>query len=107
MARIRQDFGLRGVPLCPFPFLLEGVVEAVGVLETLDVTTSARVPIPVPRAPNVGAGLEDLDVEPEHPQPVEGVHAAESGADDNRVDVGGRGLRRHIVGRRILHEVRK
>ncbi len=82
---VAEDLGLRGVALAPAPFLLQGVVERVGILHALDVAASAGIAVPVPGAADPVPGLEDAALEAERPHPVQHVEAGEAGADDHHV----------------------
>ena len=64
MLGVLQNFRLRRVSLGPFPFLLQVVVETVGILNAFHVTACARVSIPIPRTTNICSGFKDLDAEP-------------------------------------------
>ena len=84
---VLQDLGLRRVPLGPLPLLLEIVVEPVRVLHALGVTARARVPVPVPRAPDVVPCLEHPSPQPQPPSPVQHVHPAEPGPHDHYINI--------------------
>ena len=86
---VREDLGLRGVPLGPLPLLLQVLVEPVGVLHALDVAAGTRIAVPVPRAAHAVAGLEDLHGQVLLPQLVQHVEAGEPRADHDDVDVPG------------------
>jgi hypothetical protein len=62
--------------------------EAVGI--TLGIEARAGITVPVPGAADVGAGLEYAGAEAKLAQPVELVHARQTGADDDGVEVEGR-----------------
>ena len=62
MFGVAKNFGLRRILLRPLPFLLERLVEVVGVLERLDVAPAPRVPVPVPGAAEVATLLDDAKV---------------------------------------------
>jgi hypothetical protein len=47
---VAEDLRLAGVALGPVPFLLQLVVEGVGVLHALDVAAGAGIAVPVPGA---------------------------------------------------------
>src|SRR4029077_11883 len=79
VAQIAEDLGLRRVSFRPLPLGLELRIEAVRVVDALDVAPGARVAVPVPRAAHVVAALDDGGCEPETPQPVEHVEASEPG----------------------------
>ena len=87
MVGVAKDLRLTGVALCPFPLLLQFVGETVGVLHALDIAARAGVAIPVPRAANVVASLEDAGAEACAAQSVQHVEAGESGAHDDHIGV--------------------
>ena len=82
---VAQDVVLRGEHFRPVPLLLELRREAVRIFEARHVAARAGVTIPVPRAADVRAGFERLHREAEFAEPVHGVHAGETGADDEHV----------------------
>ena len=82
---VAQDFRLGGEHLAPAPFLLQGVVEGVGVLHGLHVAARAGVAVPVPGAAHVPPGLEPDGGQAQAAQAVHHVQAGEPGADDDRV----------------------
>ncbi len=94
---VPKDLGLGGVALGPLPFLLQLVVEVIGVLHAVDVTAGARVPVPVPGSAHVGPGLETADRAARRRHPMDQVHAGEAGTDHDRVD------RRCIVHLLVAH----
>ena len=57
----------------------------------LDVAARAGIAVPVPRAADAVAGLDDAGRAPEPAQPVQLVEPGEAGADDDGVD--GLGIR--------------
>src|SRR5262249_58510357 len=87
VAEIAQDLGLRRVALGPPPFGLQLEIEAVGVVDALDVAARARVAVPVPRPADVVGALEDGDREPEPAQVIKEVQSSEPGAHADHVDV--------------------
>ncbi len=87
VTRVLEDLGLGRVALRPLPFLLQVVVELVGVLHALDVAAGPGIAVPVPGAADVAAGLVDASRQAEASQSVEHVHAGEAGSDDHRVEV--------------------
>ena len=56
--QVAQDLGLGGVLLGPVPLLLQFVGERVAVVDALDVTACAGIPVVVPGAAELGRGLE-------------------------------------------------
>jgi len=87
MAEVAQDLGLGGVALGPLPLGLELGVEAVGVVDALDVAASARVAVPVPGAADVVGALDPDRGEAEPAETVEQVEPGEAGTHHHDVDV--------------------
>src|SRR5262249_37399531 len=87
VAQIAENLGLRRVPLRPLPLGLELGIEAVRVVDALDVATGARIAVPVPGAADVVAALDHRGSEPEAAQPVEHVEPCEAGAYHHDVEV--------------------
>ena len=87
MVGVAQDLGLGGVALRPFPFLLQLGRELVGILDAFDVAARAGIAVPVPGAADALAGLEYPDPKTLLAQAVQHVHAAEPGADDDRIEI--------------------
>jgi hypothetical protein len=86
---VSQDVGLVEVAGVPVPLLQQVLVEGVAVDEALGVGLGARVLVEVPGAADAAALLEGLDGQATLvAQLVQHVDAAESGADDDGVDVG-------------------
>ncbi len=83
--RIGENIRLRREFLRPVPFLLQFLVEGVGVLHALDVAAGTRVAVPVPGAADTAAALEDPRGKPEAAQAMQEIETRKSGADDNRV----------------------
>ena len=83
---VAQDLRLGRIALAPLPLLLELLRERVRVVHRLDVAAGAGVAVPVPRAADRVALLEDAHAEAEAAQTVQRVQAGEAGADDDRVD---------------------
>src|SRR6202012_3379693 len=73
--------------LVPVPFFQKFVGKRVAVGPTFGVETGTGIPVPVPRAADVAAGLENPCREAEFPQLVELVEAGDAGSDDNGVVV--------------------
>src|SRR5262249_8177994 len=75
--QVAEYLGLRRVALRPPPRALELGIEAVGVVDALDVTARARVAVPVPGAADAVGALEHDRRETELPQAVEQVQPGE------------------------------
>ena len=88
MIDVAQDLRLRAVALRPLPVLLQIVGERERVLQAVDVAAAAGIAVPVPGAADIIAGLEGADLQAELAQAVDGVEAADAGADDDDVECG-------------------
>ena len=84
---VAEDLRLGCVALRPHPVLLQLGVEAVAVLHALHVAAGTGVAVPVPRAAHVVGHLHGVGREAQLAQPVQHVHAAEPGPDDDYVVV--------------------
>ncbi len=60
MVRVGEDLGLARIAFSPLPILLEFFIEAVAVLEALNVASGTRIPVPIPSTPHVCTRFEDL-----------------------------------------------
>ncbi len=87
MVDIFQDLGLGRIPLGPAPFLLQRVVEGVGVIHALDIAARTRVTVPVPGAADIVARLEHDGRKPALAQPVEHIEPGKAGSDDDGIDL--------------------
>src|SRR5262249_25166189 len=67
------------------PLLFEFGIEAVGVVDTLDIATRARIAVPIPGSTDVAGALEHLRGEPEAPQAMHQIQTCEACADHNDV----------------------
>ncbi len=85
MVGIGLQLGLGGEHFRPFPFLLKRLVEVIGIFHALDIDAGAGIPVPVPCPADTFARLE-ADQPVVVPKPMQRVHAAEAGADDDDVD---------------------
>ena len=83
---ILKDFRLVAVALRPMPFLLQVVVEGVGVFQAFHVAARAGVAVPEPGATYTAAGFEGFRLEAEAAEAMEGVQAAEAAADHDGVE---------------------
>ena len=95
---VQVALGLRlfGEVLLPLPFVEELLREQVRVGVALGVEPGAGVTVPVPRAADTAAGLEQLHREPGFAGAVQLVDAGDAGADDEDVDCSPRLLVRRI-----------
>ena len=87
VTEVAEDLGLRRVALRPLPLGLELGIEAVRVVDALDVAARTRVAVPVPGAADVVGALDHLRREPEASQAVEHVQPGEPGTHHDDVDV--------------------
>ncbi len=83
---VAQGLRLGGEVLAPLPLAQDLLGEGVAVGPALGVEAGPGVPVPVPGAADVAAGLEDPGAEPELAQAMQLVHAGEPGADDDDVE---------------------
>ena len=89
VVEVPLDLGLLRVPTRPLPLLRELLGERVAVVVTLGVAARARIAVPVPRAADAVAGLEDLDAQVQVvAELVERVETGEARADHDHVEVG-------------------
>src|SRR4029450_83564 len=77
VTQVTENLWLRRVSLRPPPLLFEVGIEAVGVVDALDVAAGAWVAVPVPRATDVVTALEYGRREAEGAEPVEHVEGGE------------------------------
>src|SRR4029077_7362310 len=87
---IALGLGLRGEVFLPMPLVQQFLRKGVAVSPAFGIEARAGIAVPVPRAADTGAGLEHPRLEPEFAQLVELIKAGNTGADDDRVKVGGR-----------------
>ena len=85
--QVGLDLGLGRHRLRPNPFLLNLFGEAVGVLDTLDVTSRTGVPVEQPGAADVFGHLQYPGPQSELPQPMQHVEPGKPGTYDERVEV--------------------
>jgi hypothetical protein len=85
--QVAEDLRLGGVPLRPPPLGQQIAGKGVTVIDALDVTPGTGVAVPEPRAPDVGAALEDPCAQPKPAQPMEHVQSREPGAHHRYVKV--------------------
>src|SRR5579872_6602758 len=88
VVEIAFGVGLGREVLFPVPLLEQLLRERVAVGPALRVEARARVAVPVPRAADAAASLEDPHPQAELAQPVELIEAGDAGADDDRVELG-------------------
>ncbi len=86
---VQVTLGLRlgSEVLGPDPLVEQLLAERVAVGVALGVEAAAGVAIPVPGAPDAGAGFEDADLLPHLAQAMELVEAGDPGADEDGVEV--------------------
>jgi hypothetical protein len=83
---IAQHLGLGGEAFAPFPFVEQRLVEGVAIIEALHVAARAGVAVPPPGAADVVRRLEAAHGKAHRAQPVDGIHSAESGPDNQRIE---------------------
>src|SRR5262249_901059 len=98
VAQVAKDLGLCRVALRPLPLLLQLGIEAVGVVEALDVAARTGVAVPVPRAPDVAGALQRQGREAERAEPVGRVETGDPSAPGPDVALGIHG---HVPGTRV------
>ena len=88
VVEVPLDFGLLRVPTRPLPLLRQLRGERVAVVVALGVAPRAGIAVPVPRAADTVAGLEDADAQVQVvAELVERVETGEPRADHDRVEV--------------------
>ena len=87
MFDVAQNFRLIAVAFRPGPFLLQAVVEGVGIFQAFHIAARAGIPVPEPGAADARPGFERARVQAEFSQTVQGVETAQSTADDDGVEV--------------------
>ena len=87
MIQVAQDLRLRGVALRPLPLALQVGVEAVGVVDALDVAARTWIAVPVPRAAHAVGALQHDGGEPEAAQAMQHVEPREPGAHHDDVEL--------------------
>ena len=85
MIGVTQYIGLSRETLRPFPLLLQLVRKRIGILQAFNIAAGTRIAIPVPGAAHALTGFEDLHRQLEFTQPMKGIHAGKTGADDHDV----------------------
>ena len=86
--RIGADIGMARKLLGPLPFLLQVVVEAIGVLHAFHVAARAGVAVPIPSATDAIAALETAGGEALFAGAVQKIEARETGAHNHDVNRG-------------------
>src|SRR5581483_5054828 len=94
---VEIPLGLRlgGEVVLPVPLLEHLVRERVAVLLARRVERAPRIPVPVPGAADAVAFLEALRREARFPEEIELIEPAETRADDDRIELGGRSRAGH------------
>ena len=87
MVQVLEDLGLCRVLLGPLPLLVEFGIEAVGVVDALDVAARTGVAVPVPRASDVVGRLEDAERKAEFSEAMDRIEAGEARADHHHVEI--------------------
>ena len=86
VVRVPQQLWLRGVALAPVPLLLELLVEAVRVLEALNVDARVGIAVVVPSAAYAVRRLDDESLQAGPPGPVRHMEAAKARPHDQEID---------------------
>src|SRR5690606_10724735 len=86
MLDVAQDLLLRGEPFGPGPFLLQLLVERVGVVDALDIAAGAGIAVVVPGAADAFGGFESVHAHAEAAQFVHRVQAGDACPDDDGVE---------------------
>ena len=84
---VALDLGLTGVAFAPVPLLLKLFGEGIGVFDTLDIDSRARIPVPVPGAADSLSDLEALHAQPAFSSAMDHVEPGEAGAHNHHVDL--------------------
>ena len=85
MIGILQNLWLRRIFLGPFPLLLQFFTKRIGILHTFNVTASARITIPIPRATNAAPSLINPYSKPQTAQSMEHIKAAKTSSNDDSI----------------------
>src|ERR1700712_4810436 len=93
MVQIPLGFRLAGEMLLPVPFVEQFLRKGVAIGPAFGVEPGAGITIPVPGTAYIGASLEHPRRQAEFTQPVELIEAGNTGADDDRVEIGGQPCR--------------
>ena len=86
MIGIGANIGMTGELLRPIPFLLQLVVEAIGILHALHVATRAGIAIPVPGTAHAITAFETARGEALFTQAVQQIETGETGSDDDGIN---------------------
>jgi hypothetical protein len=87
VVEVALSLGLRGEVLLPLPLVEQLAREQVAVGVALGVEPGARIPVPVPRAADAAARLDELRREAGLACPIELVKAGDAGPHDEHLDV--------------------
>ena len=84
--QVLPDLRMLGIALGPFPFLLDLLVEGVAVVITFGIATRTGIAVPVPRAADARALLQDADFQAQLvAQFVQLIKAGKASPDDDGV----------------------
>ena len=83
--QITFGFRLRREMFGPIPFLQQFLRKRITVGPAFGIETGTGVAIPVPGAPDIGAGFQDQRLEAKRAQPVQLIQAGDASADDDGI----------------------
>ena len=86
MVEIGQDIGLGREFFGPVPFLLQILVERIGILHAFDIAARTGIAVPVPGPAHIVAAFEHSRGKTKLAQAFEEIQPGKAGADDNGVD---------------------
>jgi hypothetical protein len=84
---VAQDLFLGRESLTPRPFLLEILVERVGVVDALDIAARPGIPVVEPGPAESRGALEAAHAHTACAEPVHGVETGDPGSDDDHIDL--------------------
>ena len=87
MIGVIQNICLIGVFVFPLPFLLQGLVKAVGVLQARNITPRARIAVPIPSAANSAGRLINSGFKAFVTQVLKRINTREARTDNHGVKI--------------------
>ena len=84
---IVQNFILSRITFRPLPFLLQGFIERIGVFQTLNINTRARIAVPVPSTADIRAGFKAFHAPIVFVGAVNGIHARKTGTNNDNIQM--------------------
>ncbi len=82
---VPQDIGLGRIAFRPVPFLLEVIIELVGIFDVFHIAAGAGIAVPVPGSTNIITALKNTDRIALAAQQVQQVHTGNPGTDNDDV----------------------